>query len=346
MAQQAESSGADTATETSAEAVMETAAQTADMVSLVGVVTYTGGVEDEAFNQSAWEGLQRFSGETGCETVFYESASETDFAQHMDELVENGGDLCWGIGYSCAGDLLKKAKKYPDVSFAIIDYAYAETPDNMTGVVFRSQESSFLVGYIAANMTKTDKVGFVGGESNAVIEQFQYGYQAGVAYAEKQLGKTVEVEVWYTGSFDDPFQGKELASSLYEEGCDIVFQAAGASGIGVIEAAQETGNYVIGVDKDQSYLAPEHVLTSAIKNVNQAIYRVSKNAFAGESIGGKTLSLGLEEGAVGVSEEHALYGDEIYEQVLQLQDEMIAGRMIPPSNQTEYETFLDSLYQR
>lgn len=314
----------------------------ADGVPVVGIVTYTGGIEDESFNQSAWEGLQRLSGAAGCETEFYESVSEVDFEQHMDELIGKGGDLCWGIGYNCSDELLKKAKKHPDISFAIVDYAYAETPDNMTGVVFRAEEPSFLVGFIAGNVTETGKVGFVGGESNEVIGQFQYGYQAGVEYAAKKLGKEIKVEIAYAGSFDDSYQGREMANALYQNGCDIIFHAAGESGIGVIEAAKETGHYAIGVDKDQAYLAPEYVLTSALKNINMAVFQVSREYLDGGEIGGKTISFGLAEGAVGVSEGHALYSDQIYEQMLELQQEIIDEKLDPPSNRAEYDAFIKS----
>ena len=315
----------------------------ADGETVVGIVTYVGGIEDESFNQSAWEGLQRLSGATDCGTEFFESASDVDFAQHIDELIGKGGDLCWGIGYSCADELLKKAEKHPDISFAIVDYAYPQTPVNMTGVMFRAQEPSFLVGFIAGNVTQTNKVGFVGGESNEVIDQFQYGYQAGVAYAAAKLGKTIDVEVVYAGSFDDPFQGKELASGLYQNGCDIVFHAAGESGIGVIEAAEETGNYAIGADKDQSYLSPDHVLTSAMKYVNTAVFQVSSDYLNGKEIGGQTISFGLAENAVGVSENHSLYSDSVYEQMTALQKEIISGKICPPSDQTTYDTFLKTL---
>ena len=311
-------------------------------VPVVGIVTYTGGIEDESFNQSAWEGLQRLSGAVECETEFYESASEVDFEQNIDMLVEKGGTLCWGIGYDCADELLGKAGKHPEVSFAIVDYAYDEPAGNVTSVVFRAEEPSFLVGFVAGNVTKTGKVGFVGGESNAVIDQFEYGYRAGVAYAAKELGKQIEVETVYVGTFDDSYRGKELAGNLYQDGCDIVFHAAGESGIGVIEAAQETGKYVIGVDKDQSYLAPEHVLTSALKYVNKAVFQVSMDYLEGEQIGGRTISLGLAEGAMGVSEGHALYSDQVYEQMLELQQEIMDEKLDPPSNRAEYDAFIKS----
>jgi basic membrane protein A len=141
------------------------------------------------------------------------------------------------------------------------------------------------------------------------------------------------------GSFDDPERGEELAKKLYTEGCDIVFHAAGGSGTGVIKAAKETDHYVIGVDRDQSHLAPEQVLTSALKNVNVAAKRVSESFAMGEKTGGATLSLGLTEGAVGIPAAHKNYKDEIYDAVLLVEDSIKSGKITPPATAEEYEVF-------
>ena len=308
---------------------------------LVGIVTYSGGIEDGGFNQSAWEGLQRLSGMTGCETKFLESYAEGDLQKNIHSLIEAGGDLCWGTGYGCEEVLLEEAKEHPETSFAIIDYAYEDTPSNMTGVMFRAQESSFLAGYVAGSVTETGKIGFVGGETNEVIDQFQYGFQAGVLYAGRENGRDISVETAYAGTFSDSKKGRELADELYGNGCDIVFHAAGETGTGVIEAAREAGKYAIGVDKDQAYLAPSNVLTSVLKDVNAAVYRVSCDFINGEDIGGKTVELGLAEDAVGLSEDHTLYSDEIYDKMLVLKDEIAAGKLVPPASGEEYDKFAE-----
>ncbi len=315
----------------------------ADSTPIVGVITYSGGVEDASFNQSAWEGLNRLTGSTECETRFYESLNEGDFQKHMHTLIDEGGDLCWGIGYSCADALLAEAEEHPDISFAIVDYAYPDTPANMTGVMFRANEPSFLAGYIAGCVTQTGKIGFVGGEHNEVIDQFQYGYQAGADYAAKEKRKAVETSVVYAGSFVDTEKGRALAAELYDGGCDIVFHAAGETGIGVIDAAREAGKYVIGVDKDQSYLAPENVLTSVLKNVNSAVFQVSRSFLNGDLSGGSTISLGLSDDAVGISEEHGLYPDEIYEEMLTLKTKIARGELLPPDSEETYGFFLEGI---
>ncbi len=325
--------------ETAADVSEAAGAVQEDGTPLVGIVTYSGGIEDGSFNQSAWEGLQRLSGMTGCETKFLESNAEGDLKKHIHSLIEAGGDLCWGIGYGCEEELLAEAKEHPEISFAIVDYAYDDTPANMTGVMFRAQESSFLAGFVAGCVTETGKLGFVGGETNEVIDQFQYGFQAGVLYAGTESGKDLTVETAYAGSFSDEAKGRELAKELYDKGCDIVFHAAGETGIGVIEAARDAGKYVIGVDKDQAYLAPSNVLTSVIKDVNAAVYQVSRDYLDGEAIGGRTVGLGLAENAVGLSEDHSLYPDEVYDRMLALRDEIAAGSLVPPSSRAEYENF-------
>ena len=307
--------------------------QAQDRIYRVAMVTDIGGVEDQGFNQSAWEGLEELRNSTGASVSFVETQKEEDFIRNFTELAENGYTLCWGVGYQCADALLSVAEKYPEVNFAIIDNAYEAAPDNVTSVVFRAQESSFVAGYIAARVSKTGKVGFVGGMESDIIDQFQYGYQAGVAYADHLYHKKTEVFVEYVGNFYDSVSGGRIADTMYGDGCDVIYAAAGGAGLGVIESAGRTGHYVIGVDKDQAYLDPEHVLTSGMKKVDAAILRVSQDYAQGRPIGGKTLSFGMAEGAVGIPEHHENYPDEIYDEAVGLCDEI----------KEEYEAFADGL---
>ncbi len=305
----------------------------------IGMVTDIGGIDDASFNQSAWEGLTSLSQKTGVETTYLENKGEVDFAGKIRQIVDEGSTLCWGIGYASADPLLEVSKEHPEINFAVIDSSYSNTPENVTGVVFRAQEPSFIVGYIACTASKTGKIGFVGGVHGDIIDQFEYGYRAGVDYASYVYGKKVDVDIEYTESFSDEALGKKIAERMYSEGCDIVFAAAGACGIGVIEAAKETGNYAIGVDRDQSDLAPENVLTSAMKLVNVAIERVSESYLKDEPVGGKTLSFGLTEGAVGIPEKHDNYRDEIYDAALVVEDMIESGEIKPPAKSGEYYIF-------
>ena len=315
-------------------------------INQIGLVTSEGGINDESFNQSAWEGLQRTSGSYDCEVKYVESNTIADFKGNVDSILTDDMDLVWGVGYSCAQDMYDAATEHPDVYFAIVDNTFDELPTNMTGVIFRGQEPAFLAGFIAGSVTEADKIGFVGGEENDVIDQFRYGFQGGVAYAAARLNKEIEVYAEYAGTFSDESKGKELADKLYdEEGCDIVFQAAGATGLGVIESAKEHDLYVIGIDKDQSYLAPNNMLTSVLKYVSVAIYTVSGDYILGIDIGGKTVSLGLADNSMGISGQHQLYSDEIYDTVMTLKDDIIAGNIVPPSNGPEYGKFVEWIWE-
>ena len=263
--------------------------------------------------------------------------SAKDFYANFEKLADEGCGLCWGIGFGCADALLQIAQDRPGTHFAIVDSSFENTPENISAVVFRAQEPSFLVGYIAAAVTHTGKIGFVGGVRGEIIDQFQYGFQAGVDYAAALYGKNVEITIEYADSFGDAQKGYEIADAMYRSGCDIVYHAAGATGIGVIEAAKDNGKFVIGVDKDQSALAPGNVLTSAMKKVDVAVERVSGSYLRGEQVGGKTISFGLTEGAVGIPEDHTNYRDEIYDSARMIADRIKAGEIVPPKSAEEYE---------
>ena len=280
----------------------------------VSMVAGTGGINDQSFNQLSWEGLQRFGEHSGADVRVLEADS-----------------------------MLTIAKMNPDINFAIVDFGFDESPHNVTGVVFRAQESSFLVGYIAGMTTRTDKVGYVGPMKSFLNDQFQYGYIGGVAYAAHVRGREIEVQSQFTESYSDAAKAKAIANKMYSNGCDIIFHSAGGAGYGVIESAKENGKYVIGVDTDQSYLAPDNVLTSGMKNVDIAVDLVSTMAMEGEEIGGQTYSYGLKEGCVGIPAENPLMDPEVYEKAMEIQEMIIQGELVPPSSEETYQAFLEGL---
>lgn len=306
----------------------------------VAMITDTGGINDQSFNQSAWEGLTELKNKTGAEVNYIESKQASDFVTNLERLGDSGANLLWGVGYACADAVLEAAGSNPDIQYAIIDNAYEDTPSNVTGVMFRAQEPSFLVGYVAGRTTQTGKVGFVGGISSGLIDQFQYGYEAGVKYAAKELGKDIEISVQYAESFSDAAKGKAIAARMYSDGCDVIYHAAGGTGTGVIEAAKEADKWVIGVDRDQAYLAPENVLTSALKLVGKAVQEVSEEAMNGQEIGGKTLTFGLQEDCVGIPEEHSNMPEGVYEDTLKVKYKIKNGELTPPTTKDEYEAFI------
>ena len=309
----------------------------------VAMITDTGGINDQSFNQGAWEGLQQLAEDTGTEVAYIESKQSGDFTTNLETLIDHGNSLCWAVGYACADAVLETSQSNPEISFACVDNAFADCPSNVTGIIFRAQESSFMVGYIAAAVSKTEKVGFVGGITSETIEQFQYGYEGGVAYANRVLGKNVTVTTQYAESFSDAAKGKSIANKMFTDGCDIVYHAAGGTGTGVIEAAKEAGKFAIGVDRDQAYLAPDNVLTSSLKNVSVAVNLVSKLHLAGREIGGKNLSFGLSNDAVGIPEDHRNYSDEIYEAAIECGEKIKDGILTPPASADELAAFEEYL---
>ena len=311
----------------------------------VTMVTDMGGVNDQSFNQLAWEGLQKLQKDTGIKTSYTESKQEADYATNLDKAVDSGNKLVWGIGFAMADAVHTAAKQNPDVNFAIIDNAYDESDltDNLTGVSFKTQEPSFVVGYIAAMTSTTGKVGFVGGIKSPVLQTFEYGYRAGVEYANKQAGKSVQVTVQYLETFTDAAKGKAAGQKLYSDGNDIVFACAGNAGNGVIEAAQEADKLVIGVDKDQYDLAPKNMLTSAMKNVDEAVIEVSEKASKGEKIGGQNIELSMKDGAVGISEHHDLMSDDVYKTAQDLAQQIKDGKITPPGTEDDFNKYVASL---
>lgn len=303
----------------------------------VTMVTDTGGVSDQSFNQSAWEGLQRAEKELNVKASYKESTQDADYVPNLETVLDDGNDLIWGIGYKLEAAIFDAAESNPDQKYGIIDYSYEddgkETPENVMCVMFNDEHSSFLVGYIAAQMTETDKVGFVGGIEGPVIDRFDYGYQAGVEYANEESGKNVEVLRQYAESFGDAAKGKAIALQMYQQGADIVFHAAGNVGTGVIEAAKEQEKYAIGVDRDQNELAPENVITSAIKRVDLGTYNGTKDVIDNKFKGGETVRYGLEDGAVDIAPtSDKLVPKEVLEKVEELKKKIISGEIKIPYN--------------
>lgn len=312
----------------------------------VAMVTDEGGVHDQSFNQSAWEGLQRAQEELGVEVSYQESQQDADFAPNFETLLDAGNDLIWGVGFKLADAVLDAALANPDQKYAIVDHSYGDdTPDNVVGVMFMQEQPSFLVGYIAGKMTETNKVGFVGGIAGDIIWAFDYGYQAGVQYAAHELGKEIEILNQYAESFSDVAKGKAITQQMYQQGADIVFHAAGDVGTGVIEAAKEQGKWAIGVDRDQNYLAPDNVLTSAMKRVDVGVYNVVKDLVEGKFPGGQTITYGLADGgAVDIaptSNKHV--PQEILDEVEELKQKIIDGEIVVPYNQETFEEFMNTL---
>ncbi len=309
----------------------------AEKIFKISMVTDVGGIHDQSFNQSAWEGLTRAKKQLSIKVGYQESKQDADYASNLETLLDGENDLIWGIGFKMADSILKSAKQNPKQKYAIIDYSYGDkTPVNVVGVLFGAQESAFLAGYIAGKMSKSGIIGFVGGMSVPIIHAFQYGYKAGFKYSQPN-GKILEQ---YSESFTDAAKGKAIATQMIGQGADIVFHAAGAVGDGVIEACKEQKKMAIGVDRDQNYMAPETVITSAMKRVDNAIFNISKDLKSNIFKGGTTVYLGLKEGGVDIaSTTSKLVPITIMQEVEKIREKIKNGEITPPSNPATYATF-------
>ena len=257
-----------------------------------------GGKFDRSFNQSASEGAQKFKADTGIAYREFEITNAAQREQIMAQLARRGATIIVAVGFTQASAVEKVARQFPEVKFTIID-AVVDLP-NVQSINFREQESSFLCGMAAALASKTGKIGFVGGMDIPLIRKFALGYVEGA----RHVNPTVEVFQNMTGTtptaWGDPTKGGELARSQFGRGADVVFHAAGATGIGVMQAAQDAGMLSIGCDSNQDYLHPGSVLTSAVKRVDVAVYKAFSDARSGTWRAGQ-VALGLAENGVDYS---------------------------------------------
>lgn len=304
----------------------------------IGIVTDIGGINDHSFNQSAWEGLQKSQKDLSIKASYVETKDTKDYIKNLESLSDGKNDLIWGVGFMMADSIKSEAQKHPNQRYAIIDNTYGDdTLPNVLGVVFKENESSFLVGYIAGKMTKTNQVGFIGGVDIPTIERFQYGYMAGVKYANPSC----EIMSEYAGSFADPAKGKEIAVKMYSTGADIIFHASGSTGDGLIECAKEMNKYCIGVDSDQSISAPNNVITSAMKRVDNAIYNTVKDLKDGKWNGGATIQYGLAEGGVDIAPtSNKLVAKDILNEVDGIKAKIISGNLKVPATKDEFNKAL------
>jgi basic membrane protein A len=295
-----------------------------------------GGRGDKSFNDAAWHGLERARDELGVDVEAIEPGDGSDREGALRQLAAGGAELVIGVGFIFSRDLDHLAAEFPDTAFAGIDYAPDETspmPPNLRALRFREHEGSFVVGAIAAMTSHTKVVGFVGGMKIPLIRKFEAGYTAGV----KHVCPECEVLSAYAGTepkaFADPTLGRELADSQYRRGADVIFQAAGKTGSGVISAASERKKWVIGVDADQYDEAPCCVLTSMVKGVDVAVLDAARDMIEGDFQGG-TRELGLAEGGVGfISDERNRdrLPPEVVGRAREIAADIIAGRIEVPS---------------
>ena len=302
----------------------------------IGMISDTGGVNDESFNQSTWEGLQQAQEKYGKDKVqvkYVESSQEADYTPNIETFVEEDLDLIIGVGYKMAGAIEEASKNYPDVQFAIIDHSYEKQPENVTSLIYEDNTAAYLAGLVAAKKTETNKVAFIGGIKSATLDKFEYGFRAGVKAANPKC----ELTVRYLSSFSDSALAKSVANQMHKDGVDVIYTAAGAAGTGAIEAAKENNKMAIGVDVDQSPLAPDNIISSTMKNVNVSIVNLVGEILEDNYQGGQVIVNTLASGGVGLSDttkDHV--SKDILDYVNEQAGKIKSGEIVVPENEKQY----------
>jgi basic membrane protein A len=303
----------------------------------LAMVTDVGGLGDKSFNDSAYRGLQRSESGLGAYIKVLQSKSAADYQPNLTVLSEARFDMIYAIGFLMSDDLGQVAQQFPDQRYAIID-AVVPKP-NVISVTFKEEDGSFLAGAIAAMVSKTHHVAFIGGMDIPLIRKFEAGYIAGV----HEIDPAARVDVKYAGSFDDVPTGKELANLLFNDGADIVYTAAGKVGLGAIDAARTRppGYYIIGVDNNQDALAPGKILTSMVKHVDVAVYDIAKAVQDHHPLHGHVV-LGLRDGGISLTDfryTRSAVSAQDFARLRALEQAIIAGRITVPNTRGALATW-------
>ena len=306
----------------------------------VGLVFDTGGRGDKSFNDSAYAGLDKASKEMGFKPDTIDSKDAKDYEANLSAMADRNCKIVFAVGISMKNAVEAIAPKYPNIKFAIID-ASVMAP-NVRSLLFKEEEGSFLVGYLAGLTTKTNKIGFVGGMKIPLIKKFEAGFFAGAKTANFNV-QTLDSK--YTGSWSDTTLGKVSADVLFGDGADIVFHASGLCGMGVISSAKEHNKFAIGVDSDQDGVAEGNVLTSMIKRVDTAVYQTILDVKNDKFTAGD-MFFDLKTDGVGLSEmrftKDKVPGDAMAK-VEEMKKKIISGAVKVPTSDEELAAYLSTL---
>jgi basic membrane protein A len=299
----------------------------------VGLVTDIGGLDDRSFNFLANQGLERAEQELGVEGRVVISRANADYVPNLSSLAQQDYDLIIGVGFLMAEAVGTVAARFPDVNFAIIDFSNASlegTPANVRGLLFKEQEAGYLAGYLAGLMNAQESgsrqvIGSVGGQKIPPVDRYIAGYQAGAKAANPEI-TTLN---GYSQDFVDQAKCKEIALNQIGRGADVIFQVAGQCGLGALSAAAEQNVRGIGVDADQAYLGA-HILTSALKKVDVAVFQTAQEVQDGSFAGGEDSVFDVASGGVGLGEISDDVPGDIISQVQEIQDQIAAGEIDIP----------------
>ncbi|MCQ8213140.1 BMP family ABC transporter substrate-binding protein [Cetobacterium somerae] len=293
----------------------------------VGLILAMGGLGDKSFNDSAYAGLLKAQKDFNIEVKYVEPNTWMEDAYFLEEYSQNGFDLIIATSYTAQDAMEDISSKFPNTKYAIVD-TKAKEGENIASLVFDESEGSFLVGAIAAKMSKTGKVGFIGALDIPLINRFKSGYEQGAKYVNPEIS-VITTYVGGDAPFSDPLKGKEHAYSLANQGVDIIYHASGNTGIGILEGVKEKGIYGIGVDCDQDDIVKGQILTSMLKNVNNAIYKVIEDTVNGE-FKGQVYNFGLKENGVGTTDfkyTKEIIGSDNIKFIEKLKEDIVLGKI-------------------
>jgi len=307
----------------------------------VALVFDIGGRGDGGFNDLAYQGLDKAVRELGVRPILHEPKRNLERELALNEVAASDADLIIGVGFSFADRLSALAAQHPEKKFVCIDYASKTGPDgrtipppaNLAGLGFKEEEGSYLVGMIAALKSRTGKIGFVGGMDGPVIRKFEAGYVAGAESVRTGIIVLSKFAGLSARAFNDPAKGYELADRMFKEGADVIYQAAGATGAGVFQAARESGFWVIGVDVDQFDQAPGRVLTSMVKHVEVTVFESIKSCVEKRFSGGEK-TFGLKENGVGFvcdDRNREWIGPDAVKAARKAEEKIVAGKAVVPA---------------
>ena len=293
-------------------------------------IVVAGSLGDRSFYDSANEGLEQLKADFGTATTVLECKEDGSLYEAYLYEAADTAEIVAAVGWQFGDCLAGVAEACPDTKFLFIDNSVEGIGENVMPVIYKQNEGSFLAGYIAAKLSKTGKVGAVGGQDSDTINDFIVGYEAGAKYANPD----VTVEKQYANDFEDPAKGKECALALYNAGCDIVFQVAGKTGEGVFEAAAESGNLAIGVDGDQKYINPDVIICSMVKRVGKSIYDVVSKTDELYKPGQDwiaDMATGYIDVVYGTDDMTQQVSDELKAEVEELKAKIISGEIVVPT---------------
>lgn len=261
----------------------------------VTLVLDEGGINDQSFNQSAYEGAMGAKEKYNVDINYLEAKQESDYKTNIETAVDEEPDLIIGVGFKLGDAIKEAAKNYPEQKFAIIDASYKDVPDNLRCIIFNEEESGYLAGLVAGKTSKANNFGFIGGMDIPSVTNFAIGFEKGL----KEVNPNSKLAIQYANSFTDAAKGKAIASQMYKDDIDIIFTAGGGVNSGVYEVAKENNKLVVAVDMPQNYILPDTILTSALKNVGVGVELTVKDLVEDNFKGGEIVKFDLQNNGVG-----------------------------------------------